>query len=102
MWNGNNIIVVRLQSPGQYNERCKKMASNYPSEPKKAGSVSNPATPGSGPGGTVPDIPLPSLSSTPDSGEPGRQTPSGGRGTGSHRRLAQGTLLSGDRYKIDK
>jgi serine/threonine protein kinase len=93
--------MVRLRSSGQYNERCRKMASNYPSEPKNAGSVSNPATPGSGPGGTVPDMPLPSVSSTPDSGQSGRETPSGGSG-GSHRRLAQGTLLSGDRYKIDK
>jgi serine/threonine protein kinase/TolA-binding protein len=79
-----------------------KMASNYPSESKNAGSVSNPATPGSGPGGTVPDMPLPSVSSTPDSGQSGRETPSGGSGGGSHRRLVQGTLLSGDRYKIDK
>ena len=78
------------------------MASNYPSEPKNAGSVSNPATPGSGPGGTVPDMPLPSVSSTPDSGQSGRETPSGGSGGGSHRRLATGTLLSGDRYKIDR
>src|SRR6266700_2553653 len=79
-----------------------KMASNYPSEPKNAGSVSNPATPGSGPGGTVPDMPLLSVSSTPDSGESRRETPSGASGSGCHRRLAQGTLLSGDRYKIDK
>src|SRR5215469_11638592 len=79
-----------------------KMASNYPSEPKNAGSVSNPATPGSGPGGTVPDMPLPSLSSTPDSGQSGRETPSGGSGSGSHRRLAPGTFLSGDRYKIER
>src|SRR6266849_3485288 len=78
------------------------MASNYPSEPKNAGSVSNPATPGSSSGGTVPDIPLPSVSSTPDSGQSGRETPSGGSGGGSHRRLATGTLLSGDRYKIDR
>src|SRR5258708_1594221 len=78
------------------------MASNYPSEPKNAGSVSNPATPGSSSGGTVPDIPLPSVSSTPDSGQSGRETPSGGSGGGSQRRLATGTLLSGDRYKIDR
>src|SRR5215470_8705029 len=79
-----------------------KMASNYPSEPKNAGSVSNPATPGSGPGGTVPDMPLPSVSSTPDSGQSGRDTPPGGSTGGNQRRLASGTLLSGDRYKIDR
>jgi serine/threonine protein kinase/cytochrome c-type biogenesis protein CcmH/NrfG len=78
------------------------MASNYPSEPENAGSVGNPATPQSGPGGTVPDFPLPAVASTPDSGPSRLETPSGGSNAGGHRRLASGTLLSGDRYKIEK
>ncbi len=83
---------------------------NYPSDPKNASSVSNPATPQSGAGGTAPDLPLPSATpqtpSTPSSGQSGsgprNETPSGGTSAASRRRLAPGTPLSQGRYKIER
>ena len=80
---------------------------NYPSDPKNASSVSNPATPQSGAGGTAPDLPLPSATpQTPSSGQSGsgprNETPSGGASAASRRRLAPGTPLSQGRYKIEK
>ena len=85
------------------------MASNYPPDPKNAASVGNPVTPQSGPGGTVPEYPLPPVApqpiSTPFSSqsvqEPSPGTPPVGDG-GGLRRLPAGTLLSGGRYKIEK
>jgi serine/threonine protein kinase/Flp pilus assembly protein TadD len=86
------------------------MASNYPPDPRNAASVGNPVTPqsGSGPGGTVPDYPLPPV--TPQglpmpysSQEPQQPSPvSPSSDDSSPRRLPQGTLLSGGRYKIEK
>ena len=71
------------------------MASNYPSDPNNAASLSNPATPQSGPGGNVPEFPLPAVnpSSTPQSA---------GNGKGDGRRLQPGTELSYGRYKIER
>jgi serine/threonine protein kinase len=86
------------------------MASNYPSDPKNAASIGNPVTPQSGPGGTSPEYPLPSVTpqalSTPASSQSGQQAspappPSGDSG-GGLRRLPVGTVLSGGRYKIEK
>jgi len=62
------------------------MASNYSSEPEGAASLSNPLTPNSGPGGSL-----------PDSNSDGANSNSNG-----HRRLSTGTMLSAQRYKIDK
>jgi serine/threonine protein kinase len=60
------------------------MASNYSSEPEGAASLNNPLTPNSGPGGSLPD---------PNSD---------GANSNGHRRLSTGTMLSAQRYKIDK
>src|SRR6266852_2167818 len=71
------------------------MASNYPSDPNNAASLSNPATPQSGPGGNVPEFPLPAVNPSP--------TPqSAGNGKGDGRRLQTGTELSYGRYKIER
>lgn len=85
------------------------MASNYPSDPQNGASIGNPATPQSGPGGTVPDYPLPPVSPQAISVPPSEQqqsvtpgTPSSGDGHGSHRRLPPGTQLSAGRYTIEK
>src|SRR6266581_1971966 len=86
------------------------MASNYPPDPRNAASVGNPVTPqsGSGPSGTVPDYPFPPV--TPQglpmpysSQEPQQPSPVFlSSDDSSPRRLPQGTLLSGGRYKIEK
>src|SRR5947209_14686913 len=84
------------------------MASNYPSDPKNAASLSNPATPQSGPGGTLPEYPIPPMSSQQlaasysAQSEPAAPPPSIDRGGGGHRRLSPGTELSGGRYRIDR
>ena len=85
------------------------MASNYPSDPQNGSSIGNPATPQSGPGGTVPDYPLPPVSPQPISVPPSEQeqqvtpgTPPSGAGHGGHRRLPPGTQLSTGRYSIEK
>lgn len=71
------------------------MASNYPPDPNNAASLSNPATPQSGPGGNVPEFPLPAVNPSP--------TPqSAGNGKGDGRRLQSGTELSYGRYKIER
>src|SRR5258708_19328794 len=68
------------------------MVSNYPPDPNNnAASLNNPSGPQSGLGGSAPDYP------------PASSTPvSGGGANGSSRRLAQGTELSGGRYRIEK
>lgn len=91
------------------------MSSNYPYDPKQAASIGNPATPqsgASGPGGTVPEMPLPAsgaqpqpLSQNPVSGPPsasGSAILSGNGGSGGHRRLPSGTELSGGRYRVER
>jgi hypothetical protein len=82
------------------------MASNYPSDPQNGASIGNPATPQSGPGGTVPDYPLSAVSpqaiSVPPSGQLTPSHPSSGDGHGGHRRLPPGTQLSAGRYSIEK
>ena len=83
------------------------MASNYPSDPNRAASMSNPATPQSGPGGSAPNYssrPDPQPLSMPVSSAQASSNPISGEGAngGSHRRLAFGTELSGGRYKIEK
>src|SRR5438270_13750320 len=85
------------------------MASNYPSDPQNGASIGNPATPQSGPGGTVPEYPLPAVSpqsvSLPQSAQAQQVTPSNpssGDGHGGHRRLPPGTPLSTGRYTIEK
>ncbi len=71
------------------------MASNYPPDANNAASLSNPATPQSGPGGNVPEFPLPAVNPSP--------TPqSAGNGKGDGRRLQSGTELSYGRYKIER
>ncbi|MDQ2714629.1 MAG: serine/threonine-protein kinase [Chloroflexota bacterium] len=69
------------------------MANNYPSDPKNAAPVGNPATPQSGAGGMTPAMPP----SAPQSASPA----SGGRSSGV-RRLSPGVLLSSGRYKIER
>ena len=68
------------------------MVSNYPPDPNNnAASLNKPSGPESGLGGSTPDYP------------PASSTPvSGGGANGSSRRLAQGTELSGGRYRIEK
>ncbi len=69
------------------------MASNYPSDPNNnAAALNKPSGPQSGSVGSAPDYPH--ASSTPVSG--------GSVNGSSQRRLAQGTELSGGRYKIEK
>jgi serine/threonine protein kinase len=68
------------------------MVSNYPPDPNNnAASLNKPSGPHSGLERSTPDYPQ--ASSTPGSG---------GGANGSNRRLAQGTELSGGRYKIEK
>jgi serine/threonine protein kinase len=74
------------------------MSSNYSPDPNNAASLSNPATPQSGPGGVRSDyasLPESSAQSSPAS------LASGGANGGNPRRLASGTELSGGRYKIE-
>ncbi len=75
------------------------MSSNYSFDPNKAASLSNPATPQSdkalSSGAQQPFSALDSSSAEPVS-------PGSGGGSGSQRRLAPGTILSGGRYKIEK
>jgi serine/threonine protein kinase/thioredoxin-like negative regulator of GroEL len=92
------------------------MSSNYPYDPKQAASIGNSATPQSGPSGTEPEFPLPSVGaqplaqnpvSGPVSSTPGASSVSSGYGsvgasTGDHRRLVPGTELSGGRYRIER
>src|SRR5258706_9871638 len=94
------------------------MVSNYPFDPKKPASVSNPATPQSGAGGTEPEYSLPPVApqalSVPYSSQSAAQTPSDSRNSGNvdssggkvsaggHHRLPPGTELSGGRYRIEK
>jgi serine/threonine protein kinase len=85
------------------------MASNYPPDPSNAAPVGNPVKPqsGSGPGGTVPDYPLPPLTPQglpmPYSSHEQQPSPlSLSSDDGGPRRLPQNTLLSGGRYKIEK
>src|SRR5216683_2795279 len=68
------------------------MVSNYPPDPNNnAASLNKPSGPQSSLGGSAPDYP------------PASSTPvSGGGANGSSRRLAQGTELSGGRYRIEK
>src|SRR5579884_2943621 len=90
------------------------MANNYPFDPKKAASSANPGTPQGGPGGTVPEYPLPPVApqsiSLPSSAASNPSTPSNGGGTrdsgsggsvGSGRRLTAGTELQ-TRYRIER
>lgn len=70
------------------------MANNYPSDPKNAAPVGNPATPQSGAGGMTPAMPP----SAPQSSI----SPSGGERSSGVRRLSPGVLLSGGRYKIER
>ncbi len=84
------------------------MASNYSYDPKNISSVSNSATPQSGPSGTEPEFPLPaqaqpqvSVSSPSPSATPYMGT--NGENASNQRRLAPGTELSdGKRYRIEK
>ncbi|HLI04970.1 MAG TPA: serine/threonine-protein kinase [Ktedonobacteraceae bacterium] len=91
------------------------MSSNYPYDPKQAASIGNPATPQSGqngPGGTVPEFPLPASAAQPQPQNPESGSssvlgsavmPGSGNGNGGdHRRLSPGTELSGGRYRIEK
>lgn len=92
------------------------MSSNYPYDPKQAASIGNPATPqsgGIGPGGTVPEVPLPAsgvqpqpLAQNPVSGPPSTSgsaaLPVSGNGNGGQRRLAPGVELSGGRYRVEQ
>lgn len=96
------------------------MASNYPSDPNNAASLNKPATPQSGPGGTLPDYLIPpgappvaqslsdSSASAPHSnaGERGGSAVNGGSGSGggssSGRRLQPGTELQAGRYRIER
>ena len=82
------------------------MASNNPSDPQIGAPVGNPATPQSGPGGTVPDFPLPSVSPQAPQEQPEQQvapaTPSSSDGHAGQRRLPPGTQLSSGRYRIEK
>ncbi len=93
------------------------MSSNYPYDPKQAAPIGNPATPqsgGIGPGGTVPEVPLPAsgaqpqpLAQNPVSGPPSTSgsavLPGSGNGNGGgHRRLAPGVELSGGRYRVEQ
>lgn len=71
------------------------MASNYPPDPNNAASLSHPATPQSGPGGNVPEFPLPAVN-------PPSAPQSSGNGKGDGRRLQPGTELSYGRYKIER
>lgn len=75
------------------------MASNYSSDPNNAASLSNPATPQSGPGGNAPEFPLPVVNpqSTPRSDGDGR-----GNSSSNGRRLQPGIELSFGRYKIER
>ena len=75
------------------------MSSNYSSDPNKAASLSNPATPQSDK--ALPSVAQQSLSAL-DSSSAERVSPGSGGGGGSQRRLAPGTVLSGGRYKIEK
>ncbi len=77
------------------------MSNNYPYDPeskvnRNVTPVSNPATPSSGRGGTVPEIPLPA------GGQSGLLSTSSGTNAGDRRRLFPGTELSRGRYKIEK
>ncbi len=63
------------------------MASNYPSDPRNAASIGNPATPQSNAEGSYPAPPAPSFS---------------GNGGGGKRRLPAGTELSNGRYRIER
>src|SRR5258707_15833974 len=92
------------------------MVNNYPFDPKNPASVSNPATPQSGAGGTEPEYSLPPVApqalSAPYSSQSAAQTPSDSRNSGNvdssggtdsaggHHRLPPGTELSGGRYRI--
>src|SRR5436305_1449251 len=94
------------------------MVSNYPFDPKNPASISNPATPQSGAGGTEPENSLPPVApqalSVPYSSQSAPQTPSDSRNSrnvdssggkvsaGGHHRLPPGTELSGGRYRIEK
>ncbi len=92
------------------------MSSNYPYDPKQAASIGNPATPqsgGIGPGGTVPEVPLPAsgaqpqpLAQNPVSGPSSTSgsaaLPVSGNGSGGQRRLAPGVELSGGRYRVEQ
>jgi len=80
------------------------MASNYPSDPNNAASLSNPSTPQSGPGGRVPEYPLPVANpqSHPASSLVQPTPPSAGNAGGYSRRLPPGTVLEAGRYKIEK
>ena len=60
------------------------MTNNFSSEPEGAASLSNPLTPHSGTGGSLPD------------------RNSDGVNSNGHRRLSPGTALSGQRYNIEK
>ncbi|HET9999638.1 MAG TPA: serine/threonine-protein kinase [Ktedonobacteraceae bacterium] len=75
------------------------MASNYPSDPNNAASLSKPATPQSGPGGNVPEFPLPVASAQPT---PNSERDSKGHSSHNGRRLQPGTELSFGRYKIER
>jgi serine/threonine protein kinase len=81
---------------------------NYPYDPKNIPSTSSSGTPQNAAGGTEPDLPLlsatPQTPATPSSGPSGtgRDTPSGGAGIDSRRRLLPGIVLSGGRYKIER
>ncbi|HAE82250.1 MAG TPA: hypothetical protein DCK85_02575 [Ktedonobacter sp.] len=73
------------------------MSSNYSSDPNKAASMSNPATPQSD--RALPPAPQPLSLSNSSWVEPASPGSGGG---GSQRRLAAGIILSGGRYRIEK
>jgi serine/threonine protein kinase len=82
------------------------MASNYSPDPNNIASIGNPVTPQSGPdsGNKVPEysssIAIPNSSDAAQKRSP--QTPASSDNRGDFRRLAAGTLLSSERYKIEK
>jgi serine/threonine protein kinase len=78
------------------------MASNYPSDPKNAAFLGNPAVPQSGSGAK--EYATPQSSGVPYAAQSGQSTPpppSGGS-SGPHSRLPPGMELSNGRYKIER
>ncbi|TMD80709.1 MAG: tetratricopeptide repeat protein [Chloroflexi bacterium] len=77
------------------------MSSNYSSDPNNAASISNPSTPQSDK--AVSSVaPQPFSVSNSFSAEPDSPGSGGEVSSGSLRRLAAGTMLSGERYRIEK
>src|SRR6266480_577157 len=77
------------------------MSSNYSSDPNNAASISNPSTPQSDK--AVSSVaPQPFSVSNSFSAEPDSPGSGGGMSSGNLRRLAAGTVLSSDRYRIGR